>query len=41
VLKITCVFGLPLFSLQVLSETFLTVGRNERDMIKNLHKFSR
>jgi len=29
-----CVF---LFSLQHLSETFLTLRRNERDMIKNAH----
>jgi hypothetical protein len=28
------VFGFPL---QILSETFLIVRRNERDVIKNLH----
>jgi len=28
------------FSLQHLSETFLTLGRSERDMIKIVHWFS-
>jgi len=32
-----CVLG---FSLQHLSETFLTLGRSERDIIKNVHWFS-
>jgi hypothetical protein len=34
---IKCVFW---FSLQILSETFLTLRRNERDIIINVHRFS-
>ena len=36
-LYIKCLFRL---SLQLLSETFLILRRNERDMIKNIHRSS-
>ena len=37
ILKIKCVFW---FSLQLLSETFLILGRTERDIIKNVYRCS-
>jgi hypothetical protein len=35
--NVKCVFGC---SLQLLSETFLILGRNERDKIANIYRFS-